>query len=403
MSLSGTVGNRPRLLPGSPALREREERLESLTALAGRLAHDFNNFLVPVLGYTALIKEDLPPESPVIPYVSAMEKSARNTENAIKDILILARAQRNLRRQETDFGQLIKKEIEHWRESLPETAKIKVKCALQPGSMQLDESQWSIALQHLFQNARFALAGGGTLAVSLTKEVLSETEAAELGLPSTETFKLVVRDDGFGMPEEILRRAFEPLFSTRLKTQALGMGLAVVHSIVRSHEGQVILESEQDIGSTVTIWLPVDDKAIESEALQPSRGQEAQLAPSGNAKILLVDDDPFTLEAARVFLQQAKIEVFLGRDGTEGLKYFKSHASELALIISDVMMPNMSGIQMAKEIRQIHPTIPMVLISGAGEEFLEEALSEIALPRPRLIKKPFRLKGLVEAAKTLLR
>jgi CheY-like chemotaxis protein len=397
MSLPGFGSNTMRLVPACPALRERDERLESLITLAGRLVHDFNNFLVPVLGYTALLKEDLQPDSPVMHYVSAMEKSARNTENAIKDILLAARSQRHLKCQKVDFAQLVAHELALWQKSLPLTSGITVQHLLQPAFITLDETQWPTTLQHLFQNVRFALAAGGMLKVSLEPKTLTKIEAAELGIPSTEVFKLMIQDDGFGMTEETLRRAFEPFFSTRPRAQASGMGLAVVHSIVRSHCGQVVLESKQDEGSTVTIWLPVGNAETELLMGQSSFAEGKRLpAAETAAKILLVDDDPFSLEVIKAFLQREKFEVILARNGCAGLKLFKTYAKEMALIISSMVTPEMNGVEMTKQIRKLHPNIPIVLISGARDELLEKALAEISSPKPRLIRKPFRLKALIE-------
>jgi CheY-like chemotaxis protein len=403
MSSPGFGSNTLRLVPACPALRERDERLESLIMLAGRLVHDFNNFLVPVLGYTALLREELQPDSPVMHYVSAMEKSARNTENAIKDILLTARSQRPLKCQKVDFAQLVAHELAQWQKSLPPTSGITVQQLLQPAFISLDETQWPVALQHLFQNVRFALAAGGTLSVSLEPKTLTNIEAAELGLASTEVFRLMIQDDGFGMTDDTLRRAFEPFFSTRPRAQASGMGLAVVHSIVRSHGGQVVLESKQDAGSTVTIWLPVGDAETDLQMRQSSSGEGKRLpAAEPAAKILLVDDDPFTLEVIKAFLQRAKFDVILARNGCAGLKLFKTHAKDMSLIISAMVTPEMNGVEMAKQIRKLHPNIPMVLISGARDEFLEKALTEIASPKPQLIRKPFRLKGLIEAVQMLV-
>jgi CheY-like chemotaxis protein len=404
MSSLGSGSNTAHLVPTSSALRERDERLESLVMLAGRLVHDFNNFLVPVLGYTALLREELQPDSPLMQYVAAMERSARNTENAIKEILLAARSQRHLKCRKIDFARLVEHELAQWQKSLPPTAGITVQQLIQPASIALDETQWPAALQHLFQNVRFALAAGGTLKVTLEPETLTNVGAAELGLASAQVFKLVIQDDGFGMSEDTLRRAFEPFFSTRPRAQASGMGLAVVHSIVRSHGGQIVLESKQDAGSTVTLWLPVGDAETESQTRHSSFTEGRRLPTAeAAAKILLVDHDPFMVEVIKAFLQQAKFDVILARNGCEGLKLFKTHATDLSLIISAVVIPEMTGVEMAKQIRNLHPTIPVVLISGGEDEFLENGFAEIASPKPQVIKKPFQLKGLMEVVRMLVR
>jgi two-component system cell cycle sensor histidine kinase/response regulator CckA len=252
-------------VPVSPALRDRDERLEALKLLAGRLAHDFNNSLAPLLGYLALIKEEIPAASPILSYVVAMEGSARKTENIVEEVLLATRPLRRFRPEQVNLTDLIYEQMELWRAGLPATTPIKVRERLQPCVLTLDRGQWRIVLQQLLSNAGFALATGGTLDITLSPQALTPEQATDLGVAVTDVFQLVVKDDGLGMSEETLRRAFEPFYSTRPKGQSVGLGLALVHSVVRCHGGQVTLESAQGAGTTVTIWLPVSPE--EADAL----------------------------------------------------------------------------------------------------------------------------------------
>ena len=392
-------------LPGLSALRIRDERLVSLQALAGQLAHDFNNFLAPILGYVSLIKEEVTPDTPVRQYAESIERAARKTEASLETIMLAARPQRRHRPQKLDFTQLVDQVLTEWTQSLPPTCLITVSRQLEPCTLILDEAQWRVVLQQLLHNSHYALATGGALSVTVKTETLPPARTADLGLPANTVCHLVIQDNGFGMPPDVLARACEPLFTTRPKNQAKGLGLAIVYGIVRLHGGQLLLESEPDSGTTVHIWVPI----LNELPLDP--GFEARLAclqespPSSpekttlglGKKVLVVDDDPMVLEVLRSCLQKAQFEVHVARDGREGLEVFQKRAQELCLVISDVTMPHMSGIEMLQRMRETHPSVQVILISGDADATREEKLSVFGAYRPPLLKKPFTIKELLEA------
>ena len=388
---------RQRRLPTSPALRERDERLEALIQLAGRLAHDFNNFLVPVLGYTALIREDMPSDSAVLPFLTAMEKSARKTEAAVGDLLLAARSERQFNPKPVDFTELIAKGLSEWKDSLAPTAAITVKQALQPCSVVIDAVQFQLVLQHLLGNVRYALAAGGRVEVSLRRKKLTPKRAAELGVDSPDVFELTVQDDGFGMSEEVARHAFDPFFTTRSKTVALGMGLALVHSIVRTHGGQVVLESQKDIGTTVRIWLPagVDGDGAMRQSSDADPAVHERVAPAAT-QALIVDEDPLLMEVLKTSLQQSGFEVWVAKDGREALNLYDNHAANLGLVVWNLSMPELNGVEAAAQIRKTNPNVPIILIDSGGDEHLDPGLDRISSLKLRLIKKPFALKSFRE-------
>ena len=388
---------RQRRPPTAPALRERDDRLEALVQLAGRLAHDFNNFLVPVLGYTALIKEDLPSDSMVLPYLTAMEKSARKTEAAVGDLLLAARSEREFKPRPVDFTELIAKGLSKWKDSLAPTAAIIVKQTLQPCSLVVDDVQFQLVLQHLLGNVRYALATGGTVEVSLSPKKLTPKRAAELGVDSPDVFELTVQDNGFGMSEEAARRAFEPFFSTRSKSRASGMGLALVHSIVRTHGGQVVLESQKDIGTTVRIWLPagIDGDGAMRQSFDADPAVHERVAPAAS-QALIVDEDLLLVEVLKTSLQQSGFEVWVAKDGGEAITLYHNHAANLGLVVWNLSMPEFNGVEAAAQIRQTNPDVPIILINSGGDENLDPVSDRILSLKLRVIKKPFALKSFRE-------
>ena len=395
-----THNQRQRPPATAPDLRQRDERLECLVRLAGRLAHDFNNFLVPVLGYAALIREEASADSTIAHYAAAMEKSARKTENAIEDILIAARTQRQFVPRPRDFAQVVGQELAEWEKSLPAHAAIQVSSALAPCWLSLDEAQCRIMLKHLLRNARLALATGGALRVTLTPATLPIDEADKLGLAYRDFALLTVADNGIGMTTEVAQRAFEPFFSTRPVNKALGVGLAVVHTIVRAHGGQIVLESREHEGTNLRIWLPVmpaQEPAANNESPKTT-GPGVRAARS--SKILLIMDDPFLSESIKGALQRAGFESFLARHPQEAQKFFQNHRGEIAAAIVDVSADRSPIPDGLVRLRETQNMLPLIVIRGGdgGLEKLPPAPSPVWE-----IKKPFAMKGLLETVAGLLR
>ncbi|MBU6399366.1 MAG: response regulator [Verrucomicrobia bacterium] len=393
-------------MPGGIAcagpLREREERLESLKLLAGHLAHDFNNFLVPILGYVSLIKEDLAPDAPGRQYATAIETAARRTEGLLDAVLLATRPQRRFRPVLTDLRELVEREMNAWMATLPANARITLKADLAGCSTVLDPAQWRNVIQQLLFNVHFALATGGTVTVTLQPRTLPADRAVELGMAASTVFELMIHDDGFGMSPAVQQRAFEPFFSTRPKTQGAGLGLTIVHSVVRLHGGQVLLDSQEDAGTTVRIWSPITQTEPVSRTGEVGSAQVRRAAPRPltSSKVLLVDDDPLVLEVIKTCLQRAQFEVHVAMDGQEGLKLYRRHARNWALVITDLAMPVMNGIDMVLQIRQLEPDLEVILVSGDVEASSQENLARLGQPQPTLIRKPFTLKGLMEAIRT---
>ncbi len=399
-----SVASGVKATPELAALRERDERLEALKILAGHLAHDFNNFLAPILGYLTLIKEEVPANSSAMQYADAMETSARRTERAIESILLATRPQRNFRPETVNFTQLVEQQVKAWQAELTSTAQISVATQLDQVTLSIDKAQWSNVLQQLLRNAWFALATGGKLEVHLLVETLSPEAASDLGLAPGKICRLIFRDEGFGMSSAVQRHAFEPFFTTRPKGQALGLGLSIVHSVVRWHGGQIVLDSQEDIGTKVTILLPIES-TVPPVANQMQEMLAALAVPPMRLvgkRVLLVDDDPMVREVLRTCLQRAKLDVFVAKDGLDALAAYKRYGKDVGLVISDITMPNMDGVELTAQIRTQNPSLPFILVSGDADTNLEAMLARLGNDRPLLIKKPFAVKGLIEEVKRLL-
>jgi CheY-like chemotaxis protein/two-component sensor histidine kinase len=385
----------PAQFAANPAIRDRDERLESLKAVIGKLAHDFNNFLVPLLGYVTLIREEVPEASTANQYAITMESAARKTEGFIENVLLGVRPHRRFNGRDVDFGTVVETAVQKFADSLPPSAQIQIEKSIAPVEMFADEAQWQNAIAHLLSNARFALATGGLLKISLTREQISEEQGTSMNIWPGDAVKLVVADSGFGMNEATIKRAFEPFFTTRAAAHAPGLGLTVAHSITQLHGGQIFLESAEDAGTTVTIWLPIT-KAPESTALaqKPAATQKSPVRER-TGKILLVEDDPLVREVVKACLQKFRKDVYVAQDGEEGLRIFKRYAADWALIVSDITMPKMTGIELYRAINEIDPEMRVILVSGDADGKYQDAFAN-ETTRPLLLKKPFTLKAFAD-------
>jgi CheY-like chemotaxis protein len=384
----------PAQFAADPALRDRDERLESLKAVIGKLAHDFNNFLVPLLGYVTLIREEVPEASTANQYAITMESAARKTEGFIENVLLGVRPHRRFNGRDLDFSALLEAAIQKFVESLPSSAQIEVEKSIAHVEMFADEAQWQNAIAHLLSNARFALATGGRLKISLTHEQIADDRSASMNVWAGDAVKLVIADNGFGMNEATIKRAFEPFFTTRAAAHAPGLGLTVAHSIAQLHGGQIFLESAEDAGTTVTIWLPIT-KAPETVIQQKPAAPQKAAVRERTGKILLVEDDPLVREVVKACLQKFRKDVYVAQDGEEGLRIFKRYAADWSLIVSDITMPKMTGIELYHAIHDIDPEMRVILVSGDADGKYHDAFANEA-SRPLLIKKPFTLKSFAD-------
>ena len=241
-------------IPSAEVLRERDERLQSLDQLVSHLAHDFNNSLVPLTGYVTLLKEEIKPATVSNEYLGKLEACVHKTEALIEVLLESTHPERRYSPRRIDLAALVRRTADSWRRSVSAAKDISIEIDVTACTLWLDEQFWTKVIEHLLSNAHLALGVGGTIKLSLQRRELTSGEAAGLGFADTNTFELACEDTGMGMSDETLKRAFDPLFTTR--PGATGLGLTLTHGVVRLHGGQLALESVEDLGTRVTIWLP---------------------------------------------------------------------------------------------------------------------------------------------------
>ena len=369
------------------------QKMEAIGTLAGGIAHDFNNILSAIIGYAELADIDTRRESPVASSLAQILKAAFRARDLVRQILMFSR------QSEVQFGPLqvnliIKETLKLLRASLPATIQVRQDLG-DCGKILGDPTQVHQVVMNLCTNAYQAMgAEGGLLDISLSSVDINAGHLVQgETLQPGQYLKLSVRDTGHGIDPEILHRIFEPYYTTREKGAGTGLGLAVVHGIVKNHRGAIQASSQVGVGSTFDVYFPkVEDYSVESEAEpeEPVRG--------GNECILFVDDEPALEELGGRLLSGLGYEVVTRSSAWEALQLFKAKTMAFDLVITDMTMPQLTGEKLALEILRIRPEMPIILCTGFSEQINNERARSLGIRA--LVMKPF-LKN--EMARTIRR
>jgi PAS domain S-box-containing protein len=355
------------------------QRLESLGVLAGGIAHDFNNILSAIIGLTDISLQQLPQDTEVYADLSEALNAAHRAKDLVRQILAFSR-QSSAERSPIYLHVVAREVLKLLRASLSPMIDIIDSVDVRSGAVMANPAQMHQIIMNFCTNAAQAMAArGGTLEVRLEDVQLDEgTAPPHPRLPPGAYVKLSVCDTGHGMTEAVLKRIFDPFFTTKGPGEGTGMGLAVVDGIVASHNGAVTAESRPGAGSAFHVWLPkVEAPQAEAERVRGSM-------PVGTERILFVDDEDIVLRFGESTLNRLGYPIALFRDPGDALAAFRDAPEAYDLIITDQIMPTMTGYQFAKAVRALRPDIPIILFTGfsadvSDKEFQEAGIDEIVM------------------------
>jgi len=284
------------------------------------------------------------------------------------------------------------------RASLPSTVEIRQDLEENPGTIKADPTQIHQVLMNLCTNAAHAMGEkGGVLGVSLSNCTLKEgASAAAVGVEPGHYLRLQVSDTGHGMSPEILKKIFDPYFTTKEVGKGTGLGLAVVHGIVKGCEGGITVSSEVGKGSTFNIYFPSLDV---QEPMKVSTAEEF-LPVGGRERILIVDDEPTVIEVVQGMLTVLGYRISARTSSIEALELFRAKPNHFDLVITDMTMPNMTGDKLTVELRKINPAIPIILCTGFSEFITEEKAKSLGIRA--LLLKPLVMTDLAQAVRRAL-
>jgi PAS domain S-box-containing protein len=341
---------------------QQAQKMEVIGAFSGGIAHDFNNILGAIINCSELALEDLPADHPVREDLEHVLKAGLRGKSLVQQIRTFSRREAP-QRLPVEIDQVVKECLSLLRASLPAGIEIRPNLIVESSLVLADATQMHQVLMNLCANATHAMGDSdGVLTVSLA-DVNIDAGAATVPpeLHSGRYLELTVRDTGCGMEESLMDRIFDPFFTTRSEKGGTGLGLSVVHGIVKSHNGTIAVKSEPGKGSTFTVFLPLADRP----GNMTTKVAADQVA-GGSERILLVDDEEDLLYAGRKMLQRLGYAVVTVTGGVEALETFRAAPQQFDLVISDQTMPQMKGTELACEMLQIRPDIPIILCSGFG-------------------------------------
>jgi signal transduction histidine kinase/ActR/RegA family two-component response regulator len=345
-------------------------KMEAIGTLAGGIAHDFNNILAVIIPYSHLALEEMAGRPETQEYLRQILTAADRAKNLVQQILAFSRRQRQ-ERQIIDLQPVVSEALKLLRSALPTTIEIVQRLSATPPVL-ADPTQIHQVMMNLCTNAEHAMRGRpGRLEITLEPKGVDEAFAKQNpDLRPGQYARLCVRDNGCGMPGELLDRIFEPFFTTKEPGQGTGLGLSVVHGIVKSHDGVILVQSQPDQGTEFQIFLPVQEKS------QMAPPQASKPAPSGSGQhILLVDDEPSICNVLSQMLSRSGYLVTAHSDPHEALKEFLARPAEFDLLFTDLTMPGMTGVDLAKRIYEVRPDLPVVLTTGFGGDVVADAIT----------------------------
>jgi nitrogen-specific signal transduction histidine kinase len=371
------------------------QKMESVGSLAGGVAHDFNNKLSVILGHAYMALTGLPENLPARDNLEEIRKAAEQSADLTRQLLAFARKQ-TIVPKILDLNETIASMLKMLQRLIGEN----VKLIWQPGPclwlIKFDQSQIDQILANLCVNARDAMTDGGSITIETGNCVIDDDYSTHhLEVVPGEYVRLVVSDNGGGMDKETLDRIFEPFFTTKEMGKGTGLGLATVFGIVKQNSGFINVYSEPGLGTTFTIYLP-----RHAGTVQAKKEDDTLPIPTGIEVILLVEDELAILNLAASILTTQGYSVLPAATPTEAIRLAQDHSGTISLLITDVIMPEMNGKELANSLKSLYPHIRCLFMSGytadaiAQHGVLEEGVN--------FIQKPFSLPALAAKVRDVL-
>ena len=352
------------------------QKLESIGQLTGGVAHDFNNLLTAIMGSLELLQKRLPEDRKAQLLLNNAIQGAQRGASLTQRMLAFARRQ-ELNAEAIDIPRLVRGMTGLMERSIGPSIRIRTQFAQATPLVRSDENQLEAALLNLVLNARDAMPAGGLITIGATQERLGPGN--DLGAVSGRYVRLWVTDTGEGMDDETRKRAMEPFFTTKGVGKGTGLGLSMVHGLAEQSGGKLGLTSTPGAGTTVEIWLPVEDAPV--TAALPARLAPAASGNQHRLTVLVVDDDQLVLVNTVAMVEDLGHEVIEADSGAKGVEIL-TQRPELDLIITDQVMPGMTGLELASVSRAYRPALPIILTSGYAELPAQPLPSIVRLPKP---------------------
>lgn len=369
-------------------------KMESIGTLAGGIAHDFNNILSGIFGYTELLQMKFQKDPEMIVYLDSIFKAGYRAKELVEQILTFSRQSVN-ERNPMHIQLVIKEALKLIKSLLPSTILIHQRIQKDCGLVLADHTQIHQIIMNLCTNAYHAMEEtGGELIIDLREVELAAKDLQNKTMLPVKHVQLTVSDTGTGMSQDVIDRIFDPYFTTKQEGKGTGLGLAVIHGIVKGHEGHIRVDSEPGKGTKFNVYLPV------IEAFEEKVQAKTQQFQTGNEHVLLVDDQKDVIDIERQLLEAIGYQVTPKTSGQDALNAFRANPDSFDLVITDMTMPNITGEMLAKEMNKIRPDIPVILCTGFSEKMSKERAAALGING--FLLKPVMMKDLSHEIRKVL-
>ncbi|MDM8526148.1 response regulator [Desulfococcaceae bacterium HSG8] len=382
-------------LQESEARLRQAQKMEAIGTMAGGIAHDFNNILFPVLGYAQMLSDDIPKDSPFQSQLKEVIKGTLRAKNLVKQILAFSRHS-DQKNKPLKIEIILKEVLKLSRATLPATIEIRQDIQNECGMVMADTTRIHQIVMNLITNAFHAMEDkGGTLTIALRKGDFTRENLPAPELSPGPYICLTVTDTGIGMDAATREKIFDPYFTTKEVNKGTGLGLSVVHGIVKTYNGRIVLESEPGRGTSFQVFLP----RVMSEA-ENKAGTQKISARTGNERILLIDDEESITCMLRLMAERLGYQVTTHCSSTEALECFRSGPDNFDIVITDMTMPDMTGDRLSVELKKLRSDIPIILCTGYSEKIANHKAYEIGVDM--VLMKPIVRNDLANAVRDVL-
>jgi PAS domain S-box-containing protein len=375
---------------------QQAQKLEAIGTLAGGIAHDFNNILATMFGYVYLLQQDTEGNNAAQDNINEILKASARAKDLVQQILTFSR-QSEQKPQLIQLDTIVKEAVKFLRASLPAQIKIETNLDAAVPSVLADPTQIYRVIINLATNALHAMQDrAGLLTVALENFMPDQTF-----LQSHPDFRLLpyarltVADTGQGMDAKTLEHIFEPFFTTKPPGQGTGLGLAVVHGIVHAHHGSITVQSEVGSGTTFSLYFPGQEQHA-----PPAVAADAEVPPGQGESILLVDDEPSLTSALQRLLARLNYRVNTSNNAREAIRQVQLQPQAFDLVITDLTMPEITGLDVARQLHALRPGLPVILVSGFSANLDSETLASAGICD--LLEKPLSRAALARAVHAAL-
>lgn len=371
------------------------QKMESIGRLAGGIAHDFNNLLAAIVGYLELLEDHIQSDAQAQTHLHHAQQAAERAKQLTSQLLAFARKQIT-RPQNLDINRLIVEIGQLLRRIIGEDIELTFRPSNNLWTVKADRSQMEQVLMNLAVNSRDAMPHGGHILIETHNRTVSETLTfAQTVIPPGEYVYILFRDDGEGMSADVLARIFEPFFTTKEVGKGTGLGLSTCYGIIRQAGGYIAADSAPQEGAAFHIFLP---RSYEESDVQPAPVSSS--SPSGNETILLVEDEPLVLQTLTLSLTRKGYHLLTAESPDEALEILAKYPKPIDLLITDVVMPQKSGLELVAQAHRIRPNLPVLYISGYTEEHTK--VQNLVHEGTAFLQKPFTPSTLARRVREIL-